>query len=73
MPSGRRRAAGGGRQGVVGPSSVLTCAPTAGLVGDQETTWLQKETEKLHQRDLQTCVAHLKKLICKYLNSPVPS
>lgn len=46
VSTGRRQAGGGNRQGIARTSSVLTCAPTAGLVGDQENTCLQKRLSK---------------------------
>ena len=64
---------GGGRQGVARPSSALTVALAAALLGDQGTTWRQKETGQVHQHDLQTHVPYLKKLICKSLGSFMPS
>lgn len=69
----RNQADGGGRQGAPGHSSVLTGALAAGPLRDQGTTRLQKETGQVHQHDLQTCMPHLKKLICKSLNSFMPS
>ena len=73
VSAGGSQGGGGGRQGVARASSALTVALAAALLGDQGTTWRQKETGQVHQHDLQTHVPYLKKLICKSLGSFMPS
>lgn len=73
MSAGGSEVGAGGRHWVARPSSVLTIALAAALLGDQGTTWLQTETGQVHQHDLQTHVPYLKKLICKSLGSFMPS
>ena len=73
MSAGGSEVGAGGRLWVARPSSVLTIALAAALLGDQGTTWLQTETGQVHQHDLQTHVPYLKKLICKSLGSFMPS
>lgn len=73
MSAGGGEVGAGGRRWVARPSSVLTIALAAPLLGDEGTTWLQKETGQGHQHGLQTHVPCLKELICKSLGSFMPS